>query len=310
MLACVFPGQGSQHVGMGLSFYQNFSAARQRLEWASDQLSLPLNRWFAESTEAELQDTERTQLMLFLTSYMIVGVVEEELKKSLPCQHVSGHSLGEYTALCVAGVWSPEDVLGLVRKRGLFMKKAASQAQNNGMMAVLGLDAEVINPLLGGTSCVVANDNCPGQVVLSGDTAELDQLQAPLKEAGAKRCVVLPVSGAFHSSFMSSAAQEMEPFLLAAQANEPCCKVWMNITAQPLNNEPVGRMMVDQITSGVRWRETVMNIAQNGVNVFVEMGAGSVLTQLNRRNAPDARHVLLNDSGQLDDVLSVLGQFV
>lgn len=307
MLACVFPGQGSQHIGMGMPFYQNFESARQSLEWASDHTSLPLKNWFEESTEAQLQDTERTQLMLFLTSHMMISVIEKELGKPLPCQHVAGHSLGEYTALYAASVWSPEDVLSLVRKRGLAMKKAAQQSSNNGMMAVLGLKTEDISACLQELSCVIANDNCPGQVVLSGNTEDLEALQAPLKEAGARRCIMLPVSGAFHSPFMKEAAQEMESFLLATPETTPRLQTWMNITAKPLTT-PVGPMMVQQITSGVRWRETIENMAASGITTFIEIGAGRVLTQLNQRNAPKAQHLLLNEPNQLHDILEVLSQ--
>lgn len=305
MFACVFPGQGSQHLGMGIPFYENFEAARHALEWASDHVNLPLQRWLEESTDAEMQDTERTQLLLFVVSHMIINVVEKELGKPLPCDHMAGHSLGEYTALYASRVWKAEDVLTLVRKRGIAMKHAAAKASNNGMMAVLGMPAEDIAACLNKTQCVVANDNCPGQVVLSGDTEGLTQLQTTLKEAGAKRCLILPVSGAFHSPFMAAAAKEMEPFLLNTPAHTPTCKVWMNITAQPLN-EPVGPMMMKQITQGVKWRESVEGMTQAGVSTFIEMGAGRVLTQLNQRSSPDAQHLTLNDPSQLDDILKIL----
>lgn len=306
MLACVFPGQGSQHVGMGASFYQNFEAARHTLEWASDHLSLALKHWFDEGTEADLQSTDRTQLMLFLTSHMIVSVVEKELGRPISHAHVAGHSLGEYTALWAAGVWTPEVVLQLVCNRGLAMKRAAEEAASRqGMMAVLGLEADAMAAILHHTSCVVANDNCPGQVVVSGLLAELETLQAPLKDVGAKRCIMLPVSGAFHSPFMAPASEEMKPYLLNVEEKPPKCGVWMNVSASLLN-EAAAPLMIRQITEGVKWRTTIQNIADAGVTTFVEMGAGQVLTQLNRRNVPNAQHIALNDASLLDAVLDVL----
>lgn len=308
MLACVFPGQGSQHIGMGASFYQSFDAARHSLEWASDTLSLPLKGWFENSTEAELQSTDRTQLMLFLASHMMVSVAEKEYGKRLPHTNLAGHSLGEYTALWAAGVWSADDVLQLVYKRGLAMKQAAEASSGQGMMAVLGLDTDVLSVQLQGSSCVFANDNCPGQVVISGPTAELEDLQLKLKEVGAKRCVMLPVSGAFHSPFMASAAEAMKPHLMATGENKPICQVWMNVSASLLD-EPVAPLMVRQITEGVKWRTTVENMAKAGVTTFIEIGAGQVLTQLNKRNAPNAQHLTLNDAAQLDSILTCLGEF-
>ena len=307
MIACVFPGQGSQHMGMGQSFYQNFSIANQALEWASDHLSINMKDWFENSTDQELKDTERTQVMLFLTSLMAVKVLEKEGGKALPAHHVAGHSLGEYTALWSAGVWSDENALSLVRKRGLAMKKAAQNSQNNGMMAVLGLDAETLDVLTQATECVIANDNCPGQVVLSGSISELESFQEALKEAGAKRCVMLPVSGAFHSPFMQLAANEMEPFLKETPANKPRFPVWMNVTANPLDDD-VAPLMVQQITHGVRWRSTIENMHKVGAEVFIEIGAGKVLTQLGGRNAPDAEHINFSTTEQLDAVLEKISK--
>lgn len=307
MIACVFPGQGSQHMGMGQSFYQNFSVASQALEWASDHLSINMKDWFENSTDQELKDTERTQVMLFITSLMAVKVLEKEGGKALPAHHVAGHSLGEYTALWSAGVWNDENALSLVRKRGLFMKKAAQNSQNNGMMAVLGLDAETLDVLTQATECVIANDNCPGQVVLSGSISELEGFQEALKEAGAKRCVMLPVSGAFHSPFMQLAANEMEPFLKETPANKPRLPVWMNVTANPLD-EDVAPLMVQQITHGVRWRSTIENMHKAGTEVFIEIGSGKVLTQLGGRNAPDAEHINFSTTDQLDAVLEKISK--
>lgn len=304
--AFLFPGQGSQHVGMANEFVAMFPAARAALEEADEVLGFALSRLMLEGPEQELTDTINAQPALMAASIAAIRALEAELGEStLPTGgqqvYVAGHSMGEYTALVAAGSLSYADGLRLVRERGRLMKLAGEQAPGK-MAAVLGLEKAQVDEICariaaGGAVVQVANDNCPGQIVISGDAAGMDAAMAALTEAGARKVVPLAVSIAAHSPLMQPAAEALRAAIEATPILPPQVPIIGNTAAQPLTTvEEIRSELTAQLTGSVQWAASVERLAAEGVTTFVELGAGDVLTGLVKRIVRNAKRITVNNA--------------
>ncbi len=288
-LAFVFPGQGSQAVGMGQALAEAFPVARHTFEEVDDALGQRLSRLMFEGPEEDLRLTENAQPALMAVSLAVTRVLESEGKLRLAdkAAYVAGHSLGEYSALAAAGSLGLADAARLLRRRGQAMQ-AAVPVGAGAMAAVLGLElAEaqaVAEEAAQGEVCQAANDNAPGQVVLSGHTAAVERAIEIAKGKGAKRAILLPVSAPFHCSLMAPAAEVMAEALAQVEVAMPAVPLVANVTASHLSDPAeIRRKLVEQVTGMVRWRESVAWMAGQGVEKVVELGAGKVLSGLTRR---------------------------
>ena len=288
-LAFVFPGQGSQAVGMGQALAEAFPVARHTFEEVDDALGQRLSRLMAEGPEEELRLTENAQPALMAVSLAVVRVLESEgnLRLADRAAYVAGHSLGEYSALAAAGSLELGDAARLLRRRGQAMQQAVPVGEG-AMAAVLGLDLEAAQEVAaeaaGDEVCSAANDNAPGQVVLSGHTAAVERAIEIAQARGAKRAILLPVSAPFHCSLMAPAADVMAEALAEVALRMPSVPLVANVTASHLSDpEEIRRKLVEQVTGMVRWRESVAYMAGQGVEKVVELGAGKVLSGLTKR---------------------------
>lgn len=292
-VAFTFPGQGSQHLGMGKALADSFPCARDVFLEVDAALGQKLSRLMWEGPEADLTLTENAQPALMAVSMAVVRVLEAEYGvASTAAVYVAGHSLGEYSALTAAGTFSLADAARILRLRGRAMQQA-TPIGTGAMAALLGLDlpaaAEVAAEAAQDQICQPANDNAPGQVVVSGHRAAVERAVAIAKSKGARRAVLLPVSAPFHCALMQPAADAMASALAAVTMKAPAPALIANVTAAPLTNpREIRSNLVAQVTATVRWRECVAAMAARGVDVFCELGAGKVLSGLLRRNAPDA----------------------
>ena len=281
MKAYVFPGQGAQFVGMGKDLYESSPLARDLFEKANDILGFRITDLMFEGTDEDLRQTKVTQPAVFLHSVISCLVVMEN-GESMP-DRVAGHSLGEYSALVVAGALGFEDGLRLVSIRANAMQKAC-EMQESTMAAVLRTEDEVVEEVCKSITddvVVAANFNCPGQIVISGTVTGVEKAMAALTERGVKRMVLLKVSGAFHSPLMQPAAEELEKGILAAKFKQPKCPIYQNVNALPQTDpQEIRRNLIAQLTSPVRWTQTVKNMVADGTTQFVEFGPGKVLTGL------------------------------
>jgi [acyl-carrier-protein] S-malonyltransferase len=288
--AFIFPGQGSQQVGMGRELAESFATARLVFEEVDDALEQRLSRLMFEGPESDLILTENAQPALMAVSLAVVRVIEADGGKPLSevADYVAGHSLGEYSALAAAGSLEIADAARLLKQRGLAMQKAVPVGEG-AMAAILGLDLEPVREIAeeaatGDEICVPANDNAPGQVVVSGHRLAVERAVALAAERGGKRSVMLPVSAPFHCPLMAPAADVMAEALAAVTLAPPQVPLVANVTAQPVQQpEALRRQLVEQVTGLVRWRESVETMRDAGVEQFVECGAGKVLTGLTRR---------------------------
>jgi [acyl-carrier-protein] S-malonyltransferase len=310
--AWIFPGQGSQTVGMGRDLYEQFPAARAVFDEADAVLGLPLTRLCFEGPEAELTATENAQPALLTTSAALLRAIETARGELLGRPHaVAGHSLGEYSALLAGGALEFAEALRLVRRRGELM----AEAHEGSMAAVIGLAPELLEQLCREASAasgeaagtvVVANYNAPDQLVISGSTLGVERASLMAKERGAKRVIPLKVSAAFHSPLMQGAADGMAQAIAAATVGELRVPLIANVTAEPLTTaDEVRREAVAQVTAPVRWVASVQRIAGDGVTTFLEIGPGKVLTGLVRRIAPQAR---LMNVGSADEVRAFVAE--
>lgn len=285
--ALLFPGQGSQTVGMGRALADAFPIAAQTFQEADDLLSLHLARIAWEGPEEELKLTKNAQPALLVHSVAVFRVIGSELGS---VTMAAGHSLGEFSAHVAAGTMGFADALGAVRLRGELMF-ASGEERPGSMAAILGLDDAVAEEVCrevenDGGVCVPANFNSPGQIVISGEVEAVDRALVLAKEAGARRAIPLAVSGAFHSPLMSPAKAGLRDCLDGIYFSDPSSPVISNVTAEPVTEGDAAReLLVEQLTSPVRWAASIQRMVGNGAERFFELGAGSVLCGLNRRNA-------------------------
>ncbi len=298
--AFVFPGQGSQAVGMGKPLAEAFAAARLVFEEVDDALGQKLSRLMFEGPDGDLVLTANAQPALMAVSVAVVRVLEQEFRLSLPAlaSHVAGHSLGEYSALAAAGALRLSDAARLLRLRGDAMQRAVPVGEG-AMAALLGLDLpaaqDVAREAAQGDVCDCANDNAPGQVVVSGAKAAVERALEIAKAKGAKRALLLPVSAPFHCALMRPAADAMAEALGRAEIAPPRVPLVANVTASATSDPAAIRdLLVRQVTGMVRWRESVSWMKGAGVASLVECGAGKVLTGLAKRIEPDMAAVALN----------------
>ena len=293
--ALIFPGQGSQSIGMGLALNEAFPIAKHVFEEVDDALGQKLSTLMFSGDADELMQTQNAQPAIMAVGMAVVKVLESETGKNISelAGCVAGHSLGEYTALCAAGALSITDTAKLLRLRGLAMAEAAKENMG-GMAAILALTkaqiAEVIaNTDLKGQVCVMANDNCPGQIVISGQNEALEAVMAACQAAGAKRAIKLAVSGGFHSPLMQSAAEKMREVLAETPLKNPVVPVISNVLAEPVQDaEQIKELLVRQVTGSVLWTDSMHKmVGDMGINRFVECGNGKVLAGLVKKTYPD-----------------------
>ncbi len=293
--ALLFPGQGSQVVGMGKELADNFAAAREVFEEVDNALSEDFSDIIFNGPQDLLTLTENAQPAIMATSIAAFRVLQSEFGFDLKKQaaFVAGHSLGEYSALCADGVLGLAETARLLRVRGLSMQRCVHDG-NGAMAALIGIDRdmaeEIANQAAGEEVCSVANDNAPGQVVISGTRTAIDRAIIIAKDKGAKRAMMLEVSAPFHCALMAPASGVMASALAAAKFNAPIVPVVTNVTAKAENDPQMLRdLLVDQVTEVVRWRESMEYLAQQGVTRVIEIGAGKVLSGLMKRCAPDVQ---------------------
>ncbi|KHL92521.1 malonyl CoA-ACP transacylase [Paenibacillus sp. IHB B 3415] len=295
-IAFVFPGQGAQAVGMGKDVYEALPQSRAVFEKGDEVLGFPLSKLIFEGPESELKQTVNTQPALVTAS---VAYLEALQHLGVTPDYVAGHSLGEYSALVAAGVLSYEDAVRLVRLRGQFMEEAVPGGQG-AMAATLGADRAALTELCrsiseAGNSVELANVNCPGQIVVSGTVAGVNEVVQRVKEAGGKRAIPLEVSGPFHSSLMKEAAEQLAAELQKVTFNTPVMPVIVNVTAAPVTDpEEIRNLLVAQVFSPVLWQDSVEWLIADGVDTFVEIGSGSVLAGLIRKIDKNVKLVNIN----------------
>ena len=304
--AFLFPGQGSQAVGMGKPLADAFAAARETFQEVDDALSQKLSRIMWEGPESDLLLTENAQPAIMANAIAVVRVLEKEMGLNLAvhARLVAGHSLGEYSALCAAGAFTLADTARLLKTRGLAMQSAVPVGEG-GMTALIGAEIDQAEEVAkeaaaGGGTCVVANDNAPGQVVISGTLDALARAGEIAKSKGIKRALALPVSAPFHCPLMKPAADKMAEALAAVTIRPLSVPVLANVTASEANDpETVRRLLVEQVTGRVRWRESILSLRSLGVDSTVEFG-NKVLTGMVKRIDKDIATVALETPADLE----------
>ena len=306
MFSVIFPGQGSQIVGMGKEFYDKFDLVKNLFKEADNTLNFPISKLILEGPKEELDLTLNTQPAIFLISYSIFKVVTKEFNIDLnKAKYFAGHSLGEYSALSCAGYLSLSDTLKILKIRGDAMQNSVPKGQG-GMVAVLGSTVEVIEKMLKNneknSNAQIANDNSEGQIVLSGKIDDLDKLIILLKENTIKN-IKLPVSAPFHCSLMSKATGIMSEELNKLKFNQGNNKLISNVTANEIQDfNELKDLLIKQIENRVRWRESVINMIKNNVNHFIEIGPGKVLSGLVKRINKEVKIDNLNNQGDIESL--------
>ena len=306
MFSVIFPGQGSQMIGMGKEFYDNFDIVKKLFNEADDTLNFPLTKLILEGPKEDLDLTANTQPAIFLISYAIFSVVKKEFNIDLnSAKYFAGHSLGEYSALSCAGYLSFSETLKILRIRGDAMQNSVPKGQG-GMVAVLGSTVEAIEKLLkdnqNDIKVQIANDNSEGQIVLSGKIEELDKLIIILKEKSIKN-IKLPVSAPFHCSLMSKATNIMSEELNKLSFLQSENKLISNVTANEIRDtDELKDLLIKQIENRVRWRESVINMINNDVNHFIEIGPGKVLSGLVKRINREVKISTINNQGDIESL--------
>ena len=303
MKAILFPGQGSQIVGMGSEFYNNFSAVKKLFAEADETLHFKISKTILEGPESDLKLTQNTQPSILLVSYSIFTILKDEFDFSLnEIKYFAGHSLGEYSALLSANALSFQDALLLLFERGKSMQEAVPVGKG-GMLAILGLEIEEVNNFISQIKsegiCEIANDNAQGQIIVSGNIELIEELRNILKKRK-KKCIPLPVSAPFHCSLMNSAAVKMEQKINTVNFKIPEFEIISNVTALPVDRpEDIKKFLIKQIYSKVRWRESISFMEKNKINNFIEIGPGKVLTSLVKRILPNSNTFSINS---IDDI--------
>ncbi len=310
--AFVFPGQGSQAVGMGKELAEASAAARDVFNEIDEALELRLSRLMFEGPEDELRLTANAQPALMAVSLAVLRVLEREGGVSLPraAKFVAGHSLGEYSALCAAGALPLAETARLLRRRGQAMQEAVPVGVG-AMAALLGLELEaareVAEAARQGQVCDCANDNAPGQVVVSGDRAAVERALELAKAKGGRRSIMLPVSAPFHCALMKPAADVMEAALREVAIGPPAVPVVANVVASAVSDPAeIRRLLVEQVTAMVRWRECVLYMKAQDVDALVELGAGAVLTGLTRRIDKEVSGMAVSGPRDVEALLKIL----
>ena len=306
MFSVIFPGQGSQVIGMGKDFFDKYDLVKNLFKEADDALGFSLSKIILEGPKEELDLTRNTQPAIFLISYSIFTVVKNEFKIDLnQAKYFSGHSLGEYSALSCANYLSFRDTIKLLKKRGDAMQNAVPKGVG-GMVAVLGSTIENLEKILqenqNSFDVQIANDNSDGQIVLSGKNMDLEKLIAVLKSRSIKN-IKLPVSAPFHCKLMSKATVEMKKELEKVNFKDGKNILISNVTAEEiLNKDELKKLLINQIESRVRWREIVINMVNKGVNHFIEIGPGKVLSGLIKRINKNVKINTINNESDIKDL--------
>ncbi len=288
MKAYVFPGQGAQFVGMGKDLYETSAIAKEMFDKANEILGFNITEIMFNGTDEELKQTKVTQPAVFLHSVILAKTLSD-----FKPEMVAGHSLGEFSALVANGTLSFEDALQLVSKRAMAMQKACEITPST-MAAVLNLEDKIVEDICASIDGVVvaANYNCPGQLVISGETKAVELACEKMKEAGAKRALILPVGGAFHSPMMEPAREELAAAIEATTFNTPICPVYQNVTAAAVSDPAeIKKNLITQLTAPVRWTQSVQQMIADGATSFTEVGPGKVLMGLINKINKDAETI-------------------
>jgi len=307
MFSVLFPGQGSQSVGMGKKFYEKFDCVKSLFKRADDILQKPISKIILEGPKELIDQTENTQPAIFLLSYCIYEVIKKESSFNLSnAKFFAGHSLGEYSALACSGVLTFDQTIKLLQSRGKFMQSAVPKGQG-GMLAVLGSEIEKINEIINNNEekfkCYIANDNSIGQVVVSGNINDLNKFSEELKKNKIKN-IKLPVSAPFHCELMRSATKKMRNEITKIEFKQPKVNIISNVTAEHTNDpNKIKSQLIEQIEKPVRWREIVINMIDSKVEKFIEIGPGKVLSGLVKRINSNVKLIQINDLEDLNNLI-------
>ena len=306
MKTLMFPGQGSQSVGMGADLYKNFELVKKIFKQADEKLNFPISKVILEGPDNELKLTKNTQPAIMLVSYSIYKLIVDEF--GIPTKDIKyycGHSLGEYSALVSIGSLKFEDAIYLLHERGKSMQEAVPEGKG-AMLAVLGLKMDEIEDYIKRVKnigvCEIANDNSENQIILSGEKKTIDEISNIFKNKKIKS-IILPVSAPFHCSLMKSAAEKMKDKILKTNFQNPEKELISNVTAKPISDSStIKKLLIDQICSRVRWRESLLYMVENGTKEFIEIGPGKVLSGLAKRIS---RNIKVKSINTIEDIKSL-----
>ena len=311
MNALIFPGQGSQIVGMGKEFFNNFSFVKKIFQEADDKLKTNISKIILDGPADKLQLTENTQPAILVVSYSIFETIKNEFNFGINnFKYFAGHSLGEYSALVCSNALEFHDALFLLHQRGKAMQSAVPVGRGS-MLAVLGskienIENEIKNLKLDNDVCEIANDNADGQVIVSGDKKSVDLLKSNLQQKKIKS-IPLKVSAPFHCSLMRPAAEKMKDKILSTKFKEPALEIVCNVTAKPEKNaETIKKLLIEQIYSSVKWRESMIHVNESGVSNFIEIGPGKVLSGMIKRTIKDSNCFSINSIADIKKLLDEL----
>jgi [acyl-carrier-protein] S-malonyltransferase len=306
MKAILFPGQGSQIVGMGTEFYNNYSAVKELFAEADETLNFKISKIILEGPVSDLKLTKNTQPSILLVSYSIFTILKNEFNFNLEnVKYFAGHSLGEYSALLCSNALTFHDALHLLFERGKHMQESVPVGKG-AMLAILGSEIEEINKYIHEVKskgvCEIANDNAQGQIIVSGNIEPIEDLKNILKQ-NKKKCISLPVSAPFHCSLMNPAAIKMEEKINAVNFKKPEFEIISNVNASPVNDpNDIKKLLVQQIYSKVRWRESIDFMGKNKINNFIEIGPGKILTGLVKRILPHSNSFSINSINDIKNL--------